>query len=139
MKTQSGRSMIEMLGVLAIIGVLSVGGLAGYTRAMRANRANNILDFEGRCYVSVRSQGDGITGTGAVTCATELGETIANGLSAATCTRVDGGATTCSFTVSTNDLAEVVATKVGEPYTEGQNTFSHNPGAAAAADKWTTS
>jgi len=25
--TQSGRSMIEMLGVLAIIGVLSVGGI----------------------------------------------------------------------------------------------------------------
>lgn len=32
--TQSGRSMIEMLGVLAIISVLSVGGLAGYNVAM---------------------------------------------------------------------------------------------------------
>ena len=32
--TQSGRSMIEMLGVLAIIGVLSVGGISGYSKAM---------------------------------------------------------------------------------------------------------
>ncbi len=32
--TQSGRSMIEMLGVLPIISVLSVGGLAGYNVAM---------------------------------------------------------------------------------------------------------
>ena len=29
--SDSGRSMIEMLGVLAIIGVLSVGGIAGYS------------------------------------------------------------------------------------------------------------
>ena len=32
--SQSGRSMIEMLGVLAIIAVLSVGGIAGYSKAM---------------------------------------------------------------------------------------------------------
>ena len=31
MTTESGRSMVEMLGVLAIIGVLSIGGIAGYT------------------------------------------------------------------------------------------------------------
>ena len=30
--SQSGRSMVEMLGVLAIIGVLSIGGIAGYLR-----------------------------------------------------------------------------------------------------------
>lgn len=41
--SQSGRSMIEMLGVLAIIGVLSIGGLAGYRMAMSKHRANNIL------------------------------------------------------------------------------------------------
>ena len=34
MNTQSGRSMVEMLGVLAIIGVLSVGAIAGYSKAM---------------------------------------------------------------------------------------------------------
>ena len=38
--SQSGRSMIEMLGVLAIIGVLSVGGIAGYSKAMSMWRSN---------------------------------------------------------------------------------------------------
>ena len=43
-KSQSGRSMVEMLGVLAIIGVLSVGGIAGYSVAMRKYRANVLLN-----------------------------------------------------------------------------------------------
>ena len=43
-KSESGRSMVEMLGVLAIIGVLSVGGIAGYSLSMRRHRANQILD-----------------------------------------------------------------------------------------------
>ncbi len=38
--SQSGRSMIEMLGVLAIIAVLSVGGIAGYSKAMQMWRSN---------------------------------------------------------------------------------------------------
>ncbi len=41
--TESGRSMVEMLGVLAIIGVLSIGGIAGYTHAMNKSKANDIL------------------------------------------------------------------------------------------------
>ncbi|MBQ3695372.1 MAG: hypothetical protein II938_00150 [Alphaproteobacteria bacterium] len=41
--TESGRSMVEMLGVLAIIGVLSVGGIAGYTMAMNKHRANETI------------------------------------------------------------------------------------------------
>ena len=44
-KSQSGRSMVEMLGVLAIIGVLSVGGIAGYSLSMRRHRANGIVDL----------------------------------------------------------------------------------------------
>lgn len=44
LKSQSGRSMVEMLGVLAIIGVLSIGGIAGYTMAMNRYRANEILN-----------------------------------------------------------------------------------------------
>ena len=40
MYTQSGRSMVEMLGVLAIIGVLSVGAIAGYSKAMMKYRLN---------------------------------------------------------------------------------------------------
>lgn len=43
-KSESGRSMVEMLGVLAIIGVLSIGGIAGYTLSMRKHRANQIVD-----------------------------------------------------------------------------------------------
>ncbi|MBP5161103.1 MAG: hypothetical protein ILP11_03570 [Alphaproteobacteria bacterium] len=56
MKTQKGRSMIEMLGVLAIIGVLSIGGLAGYTRAMNAHQANQIMDYFNRCSVAAQEQ-----------------------------------------------------------------------------------
>ena len=44
-KSQSGRSMVEMLGVLAIIGVLSVGGIAGYSLSMRRHRANQVVDY----------------------------------------------------------------------------------------------
>ena len=43
--SQSGRSMVEMLGVLAIIGILTVGGMAGYKTAMKRLRANNILEL----------------------------------------------------------------------------------------------
>ncbi len=42
--TQSGRSMIEMLGVLAIIGVLSVGGIVGYSKAMMKFKINKTID-----------------------------------------------------------------------------------------------
>ena len=38
--TQSGRSMVEMLGVLAIIGVLSIGAIAGYSKAMMKYKLN---------------------------------------------------------------------------------------------------
>ncbi len=42
--SQSGRSMIEMLGVLAIIAVLSVGGIAGYSKAMEAYKINRLVE-----------------------------------------------------------------------------------------------
>ena len=45
LKSQSGRSMVEMLGVLAIIGVLSVGGISGYSLSMRRHRANQVADL----------------------------------------------------------------------------------------------
>ena len=43
LKTQSGRSMTEMLGTLAIIGVLSIGGIAGYSYGMDKYRANRTM------------------------------------------------------------------------------------------------
>ena len=51
-KSETGRSMVEMLGVLAIIGVLSIGGIAGYTMAMNRFRANEIIDM-GNKYASL--------------------------------------------------------------------------------------
>ena len=45
MKSESGRSMVEILGVLAIIGVLSIGGIAGYIMAMNRFRANEAIDI----------------------------------------------------------------------------------------------
>ncbi len=44
MYTQSGRSMVEMLGVLAIIGVLSVGAISGYGKAMRKYKLNKFSE-----------------------------------------------------------------------------------------------
>ncbi|MCP4395133.1 MAG: hypothetical protein GY804_12830 [Alphaproteobacteria bacterium] len=44
LKSQSGRSMMEMLGVLAIVGVLSVGALAGYSFAMTKHKANQAIN-----------------------------------------------------------------------------------------------
>lgn len=43
-QSQSGRSMVEMLGVLAIIGVLSVGAIAGYRYAMNQYKANETIN-----------------------------------------------------------------------------------------------
>ena len=41
--SQSGRSMLEMLGVLAIMGLLSVGAVASYRYAYHKMRANQII------------------------------------------------------------------------------------------------
>ena len=61
MNTQSGRSMVEMLGVLAIIGVLSVGAIAGYSKAMmkyklnkQAEQLNTIINASIRYYNDLR-------------------------------------------------------------------------------------
>ena len=40
MKSENGRSMVEVLGVLAIIGVLSVEAIAGYSKAMMKYKLN---------------------------------------------------------------------------------------------------
>ena len=42
--SQSGRSMMEMLGVLAIIGVLSVGGFAMVSKMQANYEANKVID-----------------------------------------------------------------------------------------------
>jgi len=60
-KTESGRSMVEMLGVLAIIGVLSVGGIAGYTMAMNKFRANEIMNCASLTVVEAVAAGENRT------------------------------------------------------------------------------
>lgn len=42
--SQSGRSMVEILGVLAIVGVLSIGSIMGYSYAMDKYRANTTVN-----------------------------------------------------------------------------------------------
>ena len=54
-KSQSGRSMVEMLGLLAVVGVLSVGGIAGYKMAMSEHRSNIFLDKLSKLFVSIRA------------------------------------------------------------------------------------
>ena len=55
-ESESGRSMVEMLGTLAIIGVLTIGGIAGYTYAMNRHRANEILDGASKRAIVVTTQ-----------------------------------------------------------------------------------
>ena len=59
LKSQSGRSMVEMLGVLAIIGVLSIGGIAGYTMAMNRYRANEILNYASQVAIMAQTKNAG--------------------------------------------------------------------------------
>ncbi len=54
--TESGRSMVEMLGVLAIIGVLSVGGIAGYKTAIETIRINHVKSFAESFMVSYEAE-----------------------------------------------------------------------------------
>ncbi len=42
-KTESGRSMVEILGVLAVIGVLSIGGIAAYSKAMEKINTDKLV------------------------------------------------------------------------------------------------
>ncbi|MBR6412424.1 MAG: hypothetical protein IKS41_04615 [Alphaproteobacteria bacterium] len=56
LRSESGRSMVEMLGVLAIIGVLSIGGIAGYTYGMNKYRTNELLDGGNKRAYTVATQ-----------------------------------------------------------------------------------
>lgn len=42
--SETGRSMVEMLGVLAIMGILTIGGIMGFNYAMDKQKANQIAD-----------------------------------------------------------------------------------------------
>ena len=55
-KSESGRSMVEMLGVLAIIGVLSVGGIAGYKLAIEKYAGTHVATLVSRLLVALKSE-----------------------------------------------------------------------------------
>ena len=63
-QSQSGRSMVEMLGVLAIIGVLSIGGVAGYRYAMDQYHINQALRLTDLFALSVKEASHSNTLTG---------------------------------------------------------------------------
>ena len=67
MKSETGRSMVEMLGVLAIIGVLSIGGIAGYTLSMRKHRASKLLDIVNKYAVFAYGSCQGAVVNGTIT------------------------------------------------------------------------
>ena len=59
-KTQSGRSMIEMLGVLAIVGILSAGGIAGYSMAMQSHKSSELMTKVNLIATQTRSMYNGV-------------------------------------------------------------------------------
>ncbi len=57
--SESGRSMIEMLGVLAVIGVMSVGGITGYTKMMSQYKINKAIQQIGQISSKLTAIGSG--------------------------------------------------------------------------------
>lgn len=55
MKSQSGRTMTEMIGIIAIIGVLSLTGLLGYNYAMEMVRENETLNRASKIIAGART------------------------------------------------------------------------------------
>ena len=99
-KSESGRSMVEMLGVLAIIGVLSVGGIAGYSLSMRRHRANQVVDYASKysllVYDYIVQDPSRYGGTGSAFCSrfgeADLGKLpVGVGIFGGNCTVVIGG------------------------------------------------
>ena len=82
LKTQFGRSMIEMLGVLAVIGVLSVGGLVAYSKAMQTYKVNEAVSYINNVRMELKTRK--ITGTytpGATyTCVSWMGGSLPPGV-----------------------------------------------------------
>ena len=57
-KSNSGRSMVEILGVLAIVGVLSIAGFAGIRMLFAKNKANQMYDDLQRSVLTISSRQD---------------------------------------------------------------------------------
>ena len=88
-KSQSGRSMVEMLGVLAIVGVLSVGGVYGYGVAMKKHKANELLHQASMLATTISAQAMTNNGTLPSTI-TSFGNTSYGTFSTSTTDALDG-------------------------------------------------
>ena len=113
LKSQSGRSMVEMLGVLAIIGVLSIGGIAGYTMAMNRYRANEVLSIAAQLAVLSQTADQG---KGGPVDLTDLGLTSVAGLKSDATIQADtsGNATTVTITgLSDDKIAKAIQSIAG--------------------------
>ena len=112
--TETGRSMVEMLGVLAIIGVLSVAGIAGYSMAMRKYKANEVLNLASQLrIVTIAGNSDGTGSAFASTDAANLG-TAPSGVSL--CSKADGSV---KYSITDTKLKAVVADGAPDWLTEG--------------------
>ena len=127
-KTQSGRSMIEMLGVLAIIGVLSVGGLMGYQRAMRNNRVNDAMEYFRHARVAYEEgRTSGVIGAANMTCVTLLqGDNMPTGMASCRC---QNGS--CFVALNTEETIKEFATRI-DPTLVGGIEDDINHGVAAS-------
>ncbi|MBR4927786.1 MAG: type II secretion system protein [Alphaproteobacteria bacterium] len=105
LKSQSGRSMVEMLGVLAIIGVLSIGGIAGYTMAMNRYRANEVLNIASQLAVLSQTMDQGKGGTATLATLGIDDETTVAGLkdNGSISATTNNGTTTVTISGLTND------------------------------------
>jgi len=100
--TETGRSMVEMLGVLAIIGVLSVAGIAGYTMAMKKYRANEVVNAASQLVVLARAANQGVGGEATLTdLGYGTGDTVAGYDMKANCT-----SSGCTVTTTSTDTGE---------------------------------
>ena len=142
-KSESGRSMVEMLGVLAIIGVLSIGGIAGYTMAMNRFRANEVVDM-GNKYAALifAANQTALARTGAelttiptvkdmglTTGSTVSGNNLPGGgsVSVADTDAITDDSVTVTLTFPTEGVCEAGANTLGEAVGEcaGDSTFDH--------------
>lgn len=51
-QSESGRSMVEMLGVLAVVGVLSLAGIFSYQMAINYGKANTVVNDINTLYMA---------------------------------------------------------------------------------------
>ena len=123
-KTESGRSMVEMLGVLAIIGVLSIGGIMGYTMAMNRNYANKLLDGAAKLSVLGMARGHADSSWNSAADVMTAAETNIDLPSGVTMQVNHTGAV--EITAGLNDAINAIITATGANMTGNVITFNNN-------------